>query len=401
MAKNIVICSDGTGNTFDKNITSVTNLVKRLELSNHNQQVAVYDQGIGTSADRSKAIATYAERLADSDTLKPLRPPMESSFLPVALFYRARGLATGFGLKENVREMYKELANLFSDEDRIFLFGFSRGAFTVRALAGLLYRCRLPMEDNIADSDSLFEKAWAFFQPMQETEEAKSFREKQRPCDIYFLGIWDTVKSYGGLNPVILPHLRHNPIVKNVRHALALDEHRAWFQPTTWGLLDSDKDGAMTRLKKEDRPLYEEQKKNIEEVWFTGCHSDIGGGEKEAGTAQIALRWMLGEAVNIEYPLMLNEDGIKLLNEADPPPQIHESQNAKWWLIEKVPRAIIDNSGVYPFKKFAHGNDGQRDLEKLRRDGKIVFHATVKNMRTIASNCNCEFDSRDTKPLPN
>ncbi len=64
--------------------------------------------------------------------------------------------------------------------------------------------------------------------------DVEAIRRGQRPCLVHFFGVWDTVKSYGGLTPAILPHLRHNPDVSHVRHALAIDERRAWFKPTTW-----------------------------------------------------------------------------------------------------------------------------------------------------------------------
>jgi uncharacterized protein (DUF2235 family) len=92
-----------------------------------------------------------------------------------------------------------------------------------------------------------------------------ALRREHRPCPVHFLGLWDTVKSYGGLDPAILPHLRHNPIVAHVRHALALDERRAWFKPTTWGRLDSDLHAAMTRLAPED----------AETIRHPGCLRDL------------------------------------------------------------------------------------------------------------------------------
>ncbi|MGH8653244.1 MAG: T6SS phospholipase effector Tle1-like catalytic domain-containing protein [Gammaproteobacteria bacterium] len=92
----------------------------------------------------------------------------------------------------------------------------------------------------------------------------------------------------------MLPHLRHNPHVKIVRHALALNERHSWFNATTWERLDSDEQGAALRLTKIE--LDELKKQDIEEAWFRGCHSDIGGGDVEEVTARIALRWMLGEA---------------------------------------------------------------------------------------------------------
>ncbi|MFJ8787303.1 T6SS phospholipase effector Tle1-like catalytic domain-containing protein [Streptomyces sp. NPDC102476] len=151
----------------------------------------------------------------------------------------------GYGLTGGVRTMYRELSDLYkAPDDRVFLFGFSRGAFTVRALAGLLYRCGLPPA-GCGDLDARFAHAWSLYKPHSPADDQKAeierLQETNRTCGIHFIGLWDTVKSYGGINPVSLPHLRHNPIVRHVRHALALHERRAWFQPTTWGQLDLDK----------------------------------------------------------------------------------------------------------------------------------------------------------------
>ena len=144
--------------------------------------------------------------------------------------------------------MYRVLAEVYEEGDHLFLFGFSRGAFTVRALAGLLHRCHLAQGVG-PEIDRRFERSWELFQPMVADDSAvESLRAEHRPCPVHFLGVWDTVKSYGGLKPVMLPHLRHNPDVTHVRHALAIEERRAWFKPTTWGLLDGDEDGAMTRI---------------------------------------------------------------------------------------------------------------------------------------------------------
>ena len=294
--------------------------------------------------------------------------------------------------------MYRSLCGLYDGpDDRVFLFGFSRGAFTVRALAGLLYRCHLPPRESV-DVNACFERAWDLFVPIHEdVTKTKEFRRKQRLCPIHFLGIWDTVKSYGGIRPIMLPHLRHNPIVKHVRHALALHERRAWFQATTWGQLDQDRKGAMTRLKEEDCELYKQQ--DIDEVWFVGCHSDIGGGPKEEITARIALRWMLGEAVNVERGIRLNAEGEKLLREDDPPgqPENHPSWKLGWWVAEQVPRNEIDNAGQYPALKPARGSNGKRKPDELRRSSGAVFlHATVGNAHSIPG----KVEYRHTKSVP-
>lgn len=295
MARNIVICSDGTGNTFDKSVSNVTRLIKLLALNNRQEQIVLYDQGMGTNARRLEAIKEYRKSIPDQTSLEILDGPKEWRFKPAGLPARLFGLVGGYGFKANVREMYQKLSQLYeSPDDKIHLFGFSRGAFTVRALAGLLYRCGLPGK-NVENFEACFGEAYHLYKPMvQDSKKIAAFRKKYshvRDCTIHFLGIWDTVKSYGGICPIILPHLRHNPHVKILRHALALNERRSWFNATTWGRLDLDDKGAVLRLAKTE--LDELKRQDIEEVWFRGCHSDIGGGDVEEVTATIALRWML------------------------------------------------------------------------------------------------------------
>ena len=364
---NLVFCADGTGSTFDKRRSNVSRIIECLALDK--TQVAFYDQGIGTNADRLKAFRAYQATLPAS--VREDGPLQELPGPPTGWTARLLGLAGGYGLKANVRQMCAALSrNYQGPGDRLFLFGFSRGAFTVRALAGLLYRCGLP-GPNIADFHTWFEQAWHLYKPIHEDQLAcAAFRcqhGRQVDCRIHFLGLWDTVKSYGGIWPTMLPHLRHNPLVRTVRQALALDEQRSWFNATTWGQLDSDRCGARLRLKPDDLPDYASQ--DIQEVWFRGCHSDIGGAEN--GTAGVTLRWMLREAK--AAGLRLNRHGQDLAGrDARELVQVHEPSRL-WWLSE-IPRWEIDNSGTYPRRKFVWGRTGQRHPELLLRAGKVTLH---------------------------
>jgi uncharacterized protein (DUF2235 family) len=378
MSKNIVICADGTGNSFGRSVSNVARMIKFLALDSHPRQVVVYVQGIGTDARRWREIVKFRKAIPDPEALHVLPGPHESWFRPAEWIALVRGLAFGYGLEDNVSQMYLELAKLYEKDDIVFLFGFSRGAFTVRALAGLIYRCGLP-ESGHADTRR-FERAWQLFVPMHPLEgKTEEFRatEGQRECPIHFLGVWDTVKSYGGLRPIMLPHLRHNPIVAYVRHALALDERRGWFDATTWGRLDLDRkpDAAWSRLSEPVRHQMEQQ--DIEEVWFRGCHSDIGGGDREAQSARIALRWMLGEAA--QAGLRLNADGCRLL---ESPPEreraeVHESHTLAWRLIELLPRLTIDNSGQWPARVAAPTRKAVRHPDLLLRDELVTVHESV------------------------
>ena len=373
MQKNIVLCSDGTDNTFHEKTTNVSRMVYYLDLSDHQRQMVVYDNGVGTSTKRiSKADLNRSVGAEDPHAFQYIEA---NSSLSSGLPARLRGLAFGYGLKENVKELYLELCNRYRPGDRVFLFGFSRGAFTVRALAGLLYRCQLPVAEP-ETFDARFSEAWKLFSLKNEDKAATAkFRDTQRPCPIHFLGLWDTVKSYGGIRPIALPHLRHNPIVLHVRHAVALDEERPWFKPTTWGRLDMDQRGAMTKLSQQDRKLVDAQ--DIKEVWFAGCHSDVGGDAADNPSARIALRWMLGEAAQIDNGVLLNPAGIKLLGEQDPAPLIHQSHSLAWRIVEQIPRLEIDNSGVYPRKKMAWGSSGKRNPCDVQRNQKVYLHPTA------------------------
>ncbi|MFJ8787302.1 phospholipase effector Tle1 domain-containing protein [Streptomyces sp. NPDC102476] len=129
-------------------------------------------------------------------------------------------------------------------------------------------------------------------------------------------------------------------------------------------------------------PRYAEQ--DVDEVWFAGCHSDVVGGDCAYPTANIALRWMLGEATHVPGGIQLNMDGHSFLEESDAQaPTVHESKNPGWWIAEHIPRKEIDNSGVYPVKRWAWGSNGMRKPEKLRRGGLVRVHLTAADLHSI------------------
>jgi uncharacterized protein (DUF2235 family) len=397
MAKAIVILSDGTGNTSSKGVSNVYRLVELLLVNEPRRQVIVYDEGIGTPRSGLRQ-ARALEQEPDAKGFHVLDGPLRLG--PINFLLRPFESAFGLGLTRNVKQLYRALAERYEDGDTVYFFGFSRGAFTVRALAGLIHRCGLPQRDT-GDFNAVFGEAWNHFTPIEYRKaDVDDWRHRrvQRRCVIHFLGLWDTVKSYGGLRPRLLPHLRHNPIVKSVRHAIALDEKRGWFNVTTWGRLDLDFDGAMTRIPPHD--LEEIRKQDIREVWFRGCHSDIGGGDKEEGTAIIARQWMFAEACDPELPfvkdggqrLLISDAGRRLLSRAlaktvrkGPPdetssqPGIHESLTRAWSFVDLVPRREIDNSGMWPRRRKQQPGElhAYRSPELLLRDGTVTMHESV------------------------
>ena len=287
-ARNIIICADGTGNTFHTNLSNVVRLVKALRLDDSSRQIVFYDQGVGTREGDIRDARDFALEDGKRSALQVLSPPPTVPALP-AWLARKLGLGFGFGLAENVAELYGKLAGSYSEGDRIYLFGFSRGAFTVRVLAGLLHRCGLLRQADPArfwEAFELYERHYEHIESRRELEQLKAdvsaFRAAYaRDCVVHFLGLWDTVKSYGFIVPTSLPHLRHNPIVRTVRHALALDERRSYYQATSWGGVDD--------------PEYNDQHHgdslDVKEVWFAGSHSDVGGGYEgdQSGLARLLL----------------------------------------------------------------------------------------------------------------
>ncbi len=161
--KNIVICCDGTGNEYGKNNTNVVDLYT-LALKNE-RQIAFYDPGVGTGG------WEYEE----SGSLKAKSDQ-----------------ATGEGLQKNVEDAYRILMDCYEEGDKVYLFGFSRGAFTVRALGGMIYKCGLLRADN----DNLLEYASKIYNTAGDDDIARSFKATFcRPCPVYCIGVWDTVDS--------------------------------------------------------------------------------------------------------------------------------------------------------------------------------------------------------------
>ena len=388
MTRNLVLCADGTCNAFGHSSSNVARLLEHIELQNAEAQVVCYDQGIGTRLSEHKRIQTFKDQLGTSGALHVLNPPNDAWSRPLTWPSLITSMTKGIGLDTNVAQLYETLATLYEPGDRVFLFGFSRGAFTVRALAGLTWRYGLPASNTPADAKTRFAEAWPLFKdefPDEDGAKARrslQFRVRygQRACPIHFLGLWDTVKSYGGLQPVMLPHLRHNPSVATVRHALALDECRGWFEVTTWGWLDEDqkRDAAASRLDAAD--IESIKKQDVVEVWFSGCHSDIGGGRGSERSSEIAARWMLGEARRAH--LSLNQAGDRFLEvkSQDENTATHESRSLLWKAIEQKQRSRIRNDGRWPRLEDAKRGASPREPLKSVRDDTIWRHESVTDL---------------------
>lgn len=379
MAKNIVICCDGTGQKVQFTSTNVVRLVQALNCEDPQRQICCYDPGVGTLPD--PAALTGAAKL----------------------FTKVAGLAVGYGLLEKVGSLYGFLIDHYNEGDQIYLFGFSRGAFTARALGGLLYRFRVlkPEHRNLIPyALELYRKHYErLTDPEPFLERDALFRRLfSRPLEsIAFLGLWDTVKSYGYFRPVSLPHTRHNPLVRTVRHALSLDERRSFFGPTSWGGVDNP-DGAG------DNPQDPKVTgQDVQEVWFAGFHSDVGGGltESESGLARYSLRWMLDEAQ--QAGLLLNAAGRNHVLPDSPAERAargawlraHPSHTGLWRLSEFVPRLELVNVPLPPRPILRFWPTGKRDPKKFLRNGKVLVHTSVKNV--VGGDKRYKFDANITE----
>ena len=253
MGKRIAFCADGTWDNSAKN-TNVYKLFKSLTVSA--DQIPFYDDGVGANGD------------------------------PV---WKLAGGAFGTGLWQKIKDGYTKIAHVYEAGDPLFIFGFSRGAFTARSLAGMIAACGLPTKNF---TDDLVETA---FNAYRAKDDRQSLLEKLKDCNMYpakiaMVGVWDTVGSlgipsvFGGVDPVLYGFLDTglNPAVLNAYHALAIDEKRAQFPPTLWT----------------SQPA---PGQTLEQVWFCGVHSDVGGGEPDdapgaTSLSDITLSWMMSKA---------------------------------------------------------------------------------------------------------
>lgn len=289
--KNIVLCSDGTGNRGGKqrgtNVWAIFNAVWRHPDANGalpaKTQVTFYDDGVGTQ-----------------------------NFI----VFKLLGAAFGWGYSRNIRDLYRALVSAYEPGDAVYLFGFSRGAYTVRGLAGLVLSQGILNRHEFTSSKDLDRAVWAVFRAYRDRYESvagklrrllmpqyakdyESYRKYDRihhldrakvpKTPLAFIGVWDTVDAVGLpfdkltdlLNRVVRFRFRDQDLHKNVEkacHAIAIDDERRTFWPVMWnehGKAESER---------------------IEQVWFPGVHSNVGGGYPKDQMAMVSLDWMMARA---------------------------------------------------------------------------------------------------------
>jgi uncharacterized protein (DUF2235 family) len=314
MPRNLVLCLDGTSNQFSKANTNVVKLYMMLARV-PDQQLSYYQPGIGTMTP-----AAFWGRVRK-------------------WFVKQIDLAIAWFLSDHVTDAYRFLMRYYQDGDRIYIFGFSRGAYTARALAGMLHKVGLLTQGN----DALIPFAWDKFKNEADKHIAQKFKNTfSRPVHVHFLGLWDTVSSIGwAWDPKHLPYTQNNPSVEIVRHLVALDERRAYFVQNLWGAVPTD----------------------VEQLWFPGVHGDVGGGYPvdRAGLSALALQWMTDKAMAAHLlidPAMRaivvpqqNSPDYAAPDVAGPP---NYSLTGWWWIPEFIPKPYRDPKAHFEKRWMIH-----------------------------------------------
>ncbi|KAG8911061.1 hypothetical protein FRC00_007128 [Tulasnella sp. 408] len=284
-SRTLVLCFDGTNDVFDEDNTNIIRLFAALEKARPNEQLVYYQPGIGSKRDLNQG--TYVRPEA------PWAPHIRDV---------AKKIDQGFAwyIGTHITGGYKFLMQHYNEGDRICLFGFSRGAFTARCLAGMLHKVGLLPRSNTEHVDF----AYTLYESRNpdDIRRARQFKETfSVHVEVEFIGVWDTVASVG-IGAPVLPFNASETFVRTFRHALAIDERRAKFQPNPWkhqkpcectrddqtqddggnnitglsGLhANCDTGEKSTCWCKDDKRYHNGVKTNVLEVWFPGFHAGM------------------------------------------------------------------------------------------------------------------------------
>jgi uncharacterized protein (DUF2235 family) len=370
--RNIVVCCDGTGNEFGDANSNVVKLYTALAIDN--EQVGYYHPGVGTMG--NPAIQHAVSRW----------------------WSKVKGLAFAAGFKDNVLDAYRYLMETYNDGDRVFLFGFSRGAYTARALAGLLDGFGLLCRGN----EGHIPYAWRLYTNQHKDRKrrylnyqenaAGAFKEtfSRKDFHIHFVGVWDTVSSVGWISsPLRLFNEAQNRSIHIGRHAISIDERRCFYRDVLWG-----------------EPL---PGQDLKQVWFAGVHSDVGGsyGQDESALSNIALEWMLSEAESAGVKLV--DDRVRLIfgesSSSYPDAQplyrkptrsiVHQSLKGAWWALEFFPHIFYEKDGGKEMYRIPLG--APRDMPA----GSLVHHSVFERMQNaFAVYQPASLDPQYLQPLP-
>jgi uncharacterized protein (DUF2235 family) len=371
MPRNLVLCFDGTDNQFGPCNTNVVRLFQSLE-RNPDRQLGYYDPGVGTMPEPNVA-SWIGKRLSE-----------------------IWGLAFGAGLVWKVEEAYTWLMDNWERGDQVFIFGFSRGAYSARVLAGLLHALGLlprgghnmvpyaaklfgairrgndPRGSGAENADPKLtaywqlcdEFRWTFARPAHDGDDERRF-------PTHFLGLWDTVSSVGWVwDPVKFQFTARNPSVRMARHAISIDERRAFFRQNRLGKVDGQ---------------------DLKQIWFPGVHCDVGGGYPLIYNAsplqysrlwQRPFLWIVKESQTAG--LLIDPTRLEKVLSACPAtsngwvdPQ-HDSLTPLWELAEYFPKLRYDSVSKTSTPYLNRGR--YRDIP----EGEFIDEWTIRRIRDTA-----------------
>lgn len=363
MTRQLIVCCDGTNNTLtgganDTNVTKLSELLAPDELG----QQLYYDPGVGNPGELPAASLT--DRLSRR-------------------YERLRGLAFGRGVYRNIAEAYLFLMRYYQPGDQIFLWGFSRGAFTARSIGGLVTQfglLRPEMEGLVATLLHVYfsdrQRGGARYSAIRDQISRLFASGESRAAPVWFVGVWDTVSSVGA--PLLSRSITASPTIvgkrfTHVRQALALDEHRRAFAPRPY-YIDPQHD-------------YAASGQSIDQQWFSGAHGDVGGGyaARQAQLSNEALLWLLQEAVHCQLRLRADLlDGQGALDRAavlaalagarpgkasteEPRARVHSATyNTPWWALaglqQRDPHVVLDAGKALAVAPLEHPSVAALDL---------------------------------------
>ncbi len=377
MSRNIILCFDGTSNQFGDHNTNIVKIYSKL-VQDPDIQLAFYDPGIGTLGPSG-----MAKIMADG--------------------YKVLAQATGWGISQNIKDGYRYLMATYQPGDKVFIYGFSRGAFTARSLAGMINKVGLLHKGLINQVDY----AYKMYSDSRNNPLAEKFKATySRDCGVELIGVFDTVGALVGeklgvtlgvilssiafyfligligdwtqaeipqwwaapsglvfalalKNPIgrfferkiLGSHHFHDqnlsPKIKYAFHALAIDETRVRFRPTRWNMKSIGPN------------------QTVRQTWFAGVHVDVGGYFRDnAGVSDVALDWMLTNS---------SQAGLKLT--PDSSADIHPSSSQKlsrnswlWWFLRLIPRDVNRDDEIHPsvFERIKNSSYAPVNLPKSR-----------------------------------
>jgi len=363
--KRIFVCCDGTGNEFaekdspDGN-SNVVKFYTALSLGEDPKgkdcdQYAYYHPGVGT-----------------------LGNPNDSGVSSIVSI--ARGLAFGLGFRENVLDAYRYLMQHYTRRDEVYIVGFSRGAYTARALAGLLATYGLLCRGN----EGHLPYAWRSYLERTRRQKAinrhsvipdTTFRDTFSHPDfsIRFVGLWDTVSSVGWVSePMRLLDMAQNPTIQYGRHAISIDERRCFYQDNIWGEPVTLQVPIAIQMDPKRAGSFPTEQ-DLRQVWFPGVHSDVGESypQNESGLANNSLEWMIDELRGLH--VRFDEARVQMVLGKLPTARahlperdlstiyeeaqtvVHRSLRRPWWLLEILPHRYYDKDDMKAERRIPFG----------------------------------------------